>query len=76
MSSSLIKNIQTTSMLKILANLTTTVRSIFPFAVANADGPTLGTAKPSASVGLDITSTGYPALIDSVKEGHCSDSTP
>lgn len=56
--------------------LTKTERSTFPLAVANAAGPILVTAKPSANVGLEVTSTSVPASNDLVNPGQFSDSTP
>lgn len=44
--------------------------------MAKALYPTIGTAKPSASVEDNVTDIGFPALIAFEKLGHLSDSTP
>ena len=63
-------------MLSYFSYLTVTVILTLFLAVANAEAPTLDTANPSASEGLGVTSTIWPASSDLLKPGHCSDSTP
>ena len=63
-------------MLSCFSYLTVTVILTLFLAVANAEAPTLDTANPSASEGLGVTSTIWPASSDLLKPGHCSDSTP
>lgn len=53
-----------------------TILSMSGAAVAKALIPTVGTARPSASVDLIGTSTGFPAFNASEKLEHLSDSTP